>query len=270
MRGGAAAGAAAAIPLFPFLGGKQANVLGGKQANAEASVVPYNADTRVEASFDLQMDAGLADRIDLGIQPYDADTERFTDFSGNYSKALMHDALGVPNMAAVQILTRALRTGVFSDFEKILVGTPRGGPNSRENDPQCALAFDLEGLDSHATALPPAPSVAGAQTAAEQVEHYWAALLRDVSFIEYPMNALVMQAVADLNKLSFARNASNYELPFPVTPQNLFRGQFVPGDGNVQGPYVSQFMLQPASLGAQPLSQHSGRSCPWAVAALTS
>jgi hypothetical protein len=32
------------------------------------------------------------------------------------------------------------------------------------------LAFDLEGVDSHATALPPAPSVASAQTAAEQVE----------------------------------------------------------------------------------------------------
>jgi hypothetical protein len=91
-----------------------------------------------------------------------------------------------------------------------------------------------------------------------------------VPFIEYPTNALVMQAVADLNKLSFGKSASNDEFPFPVTPQNLFRGQFVPDGGNVKGPYVSQFMLQPTSLGAQPLSQHTGRSCPRAVAALTS
>jgi len=247
VRGGAAVGAAAAIPLCPFLG--------GKQATAEASVVHYNADARAEAGFDVRTEAALADRIDLGVQQDNADTERFADFSGNYSKALIHDGLGVPNKAAVQSLMQALRTGVFSDFEKILVGTPGGGPNSRENDPRCALAFDLEGFDSHATAIPPAPSVAGAQTAAEQVEHYWAALLRDVPFVEYPTNALVMRAVADLNMLSFAKSADNHELPFPVTPQNLFRGQFVPGDGNVQGPYVSQFMIQPASLGAQPLSQ---------------
>jgi len=45
------------------------------------------------------------------------------------------------------------------------------------------------------------------------------------------------------------------EYPTPVTPQNLFRGQFVPGDGNVQGPYISQFMVQPTFFGAQPLSQ---------------
>jgi hypothetical protein len=97
--------------------------------------------------------------------------------------------------------------------------------------------------------------VASAQTAAEQVEHYWAALLRDVPFAEYPTNALVAQAVADMNKLSFPNSVANREFPFPVTPQNLFRGQFVHGDGNVQGPYVSQFMLQATSFGAQPLSQ---------------
>ena len=45
------------------------------------------------------------------------------------------------------------------------------------------------------------------------------------------------------------------EYPFPVTPRNLFRGQFVPGDGNVQGPYISQFMVQPTFFGVQPLSQ---------------
>jgi hypothetical protein len=40
-----------------------------------------------------------------------------------------------------------------------------------------------------------------------------------------------------------------------VTPQNLFRGQVSVGDGNVKGPYVSQFLIQPTSFGAQPLSQ---------------
>jgi hypothetical protein len=168
---------------------------------------------------------------------------------------LLHDGLGVLNAASWLSLTHAMQTGEFSDFEKIIVGTPGGGPNSKNNGPQGALAFDLEGLDSHATVVPPAPSVASAETAAEEVEHYWAALLRDVPFSEYPTNPLAAQAAADMNKLSFINSNQNAEFPTPVTPQNLFRGQFVPGDGNVQGPYVSQFMVQPTFYGAQPLSQ---------------
>jgi hypothetical protein len=117
------------------------------------------------------------------------------------------------------------------------------------------LAFDLEGLDSHATVIPPAPSVASAQTAAEEVEHYWAALLRDVPFNDYPGSELVAKAVVDMNNLSFLKSNKNTEYPFPLTPQNLFRGQIFNGDGNVLGPYISQFMVQPTFLGVQPLSQ---------------
>ena len=67
VRGGAAVGAAAAIPLCPFLG--------GQQATAEASVVHYNADARAEAGFDVRTEAALADRIDLGVQSDSGDTE---------------------------------------------------------------------------------------------------------------------------------------------------------------------------------------------------
>lgn len=245
--GAAAAAAVVAIPLQP--------VLGGKESALEASVVPYNAATRTAASLNYRMATARAERINVGVQPDNGDSEKFTDCSGNYSKALLHDSLGVPNKAAVESMIKALQTGEFSDFEKILVGTPGGGANSKENGPQGGLAFDLEGLDSHAVVIPPAPSVASAQTAAEAVEHYWGALLRDVPFTEYPTNSLVAQAVADLNKLSFFKSSANQECPFPVTPQNLFRGQFVPGDGNVQGPYLSQFLVQPTFMGAQPLSQ---------------
>src|SRR5262249_47720860 len=38
----------------------------------------------------------------------------------------------------------------------------------------------------------------------------------------------------------------------PVTPQNLFRGLIVPGDGSVHGPYLSQFLIQPTFFGALP------------------
>jgi hypothetical protein len=66
---------------------------------------------------------------------------------------------------------------------------------------------------------------------------------------------LTQIAVTDMNAMSFLSIAANNQFPYPVTRQNLFRGQFVPGDGNVQGPYVSQFMVQPTFYGSQLLSQ---------------
>ena len=230
-------------------------LLGGKGSVADASVVPYGSESRVAKSFKYRISTAHAEKIDVGQQPDNGDATRFTDFSGSYSKASLHDALGVPNAASWLSLKQALKSGEFEDFENIIVGTPGGGPNSKHNGPQAALAFDLEGLDSHATVIPPAPSVTSNITAAEAVEHYWGALLADVPFTEYSTSSLVAQAVADMNRLSFLNGSQNFEYPFPVTPGNLFRGQFVPGDGNVQGPYVSQFMVQPTFFGAQPLSQ---------------
>ena len=244
---GAATVAAAAIPLEPLLG--------SKTSVADAANGNSNAANRANDCFNYRKNMAQAEKINLGVQPDNGDASRFTDFSGSYSKALLHDSLGVPNAAAFASMRTALATGKTADFANIIVGSPGGGGNSKLNGPQGSLAFDLEGLDSHCTIIPPAPSVVSAQTAAEQVEHYWGALLADVPFTEYATNPLAGQAVADLNNMSFVGSAANNQFPYPVTRQNLFRGQFVPGDGNVKGPYISQFMIQPTSFGAQPLDQ---------------
>ncbi|HLA10830.1 MAG TPA: vanadium-dependent haloperoxidase [Pyrinomonadaceae bacterium] len=238
---------AASVPLQPLLG--------EKESVAEASVIDYNSSLRANASFNYRKSMAQAEKINIGAQPDNGDAARFTDFSSSYSKALLHDGLGVPNAAAILSLKNALTTGEHSDFESIIMGTPGGGANSKLNCPQGALALDLQGLDSHATVIPPAPGVGSAQMAAEQIEHYWSVLLGDVPFTEYLTDPLVGQAVADMNNLAFLSSSANNQFPLPVTRQNLFRGQIVPGDGNVKGPYVSQFMVQPTFYGSQHLSQ---------------
>jgi hypothetical protein len=241
------AAVAATVPLEPLLG--------GKESVAEAANGNSNAASRANDSFNYRKNMAQAQKVNVGPQADNGDAAQFTDFSCSYSKALKHDYLGIPNATAMLSLKNAFATGNSTDFANILVGTPGGGGNSKLNGPQVALAFDLEGLDSHATVIPPAPGVASAQTAAEQVEHYWGALLRDVPFTDYATNPLVGQAVADMNNMSFINSAANNQFPKPVTRQNLFRGQFVPGDGNVKGPYISQFMIQPTFFGSQPLEQ---------------
>src|ERR1700751_1925695 len=230
-------------------------LLGGKESTAEASTVGYGSGLRAQACANNRVNAAQAEDVNVGVQPDNGDLAEFTDFSALHSKAVLHDSLGLPNARSWSSMKNAIMTGSFSAFQNLVIGTPGGGPNSRLNAPQGCLAFDLEGLDSHAAVIPPNPSVASAQTAAEQVEHYWAALLRDVPFTQYGSSSLAAQAVGDMNELSYVNSNSNNEYPAPITTQNLFRGQVYPGDGNMMGPYISQFMVQPTSLGVQPISQ---------------
>src|SRR5437762_3547804 len=225
------AAVAACVPLEPLFG--------GEESVADAANGNSNSANRMNDCFNYRKNMALAERNNVGIQTDNGDAARFTDFSGSYSKALLHDNLGVPNAVAWLSLRSAFATSNPADFANIIVGTPGGGANSKLNGPQLALAFDLEGVDSHGTVIPPAPNVTSAQTAAEQVEHYWAALLADVPFTDYVTNSLAGQAVDDMNNLSFLSSTANNQFSYPVTRQNLFRGQFVAGDGNVRGPYVS-------------------------------
>jgi hypothetical protein len=243
-----AAAVTATIQLKPLLGGSGSEV--------EASTIDYEPNKRQNDSFVYRRNTAITDKINVDEVPDNGDLLRFTDFSANYSKVLRHDALGVPNHQSYQSFIDALTSETFAGLNNVIVGTPGGGPNSKFNGPDTAFAFDLEGLDSHAfTVLPPAPSVSTAQTATEQVEHYWASLLRDVPFTEYASNATVAEAVADLNSRSFIQGGGANQWPRPVTAQNIFRGQVFAGDGNVKGPYLSQFLVQPTFFGNQPISQ---------------
>jgi len=249
LKGAASATAVAAIiPLEPLIG--------GKESEAAASVAGYSPSNRTNRCFAVRKAAAINEKIDIGVLPDNGDNALFSDHSGNWSKCLLHDDLGIVNQNSWNSFTNALSSGRFTDLQNIIVGNPGGaGFTGTLNGPATSLAFDLEGLDSHATNIPPAPSVTSAQTAMEEVEVYWGALLRDVNFTDYINNPLAAQAAADLNRCSFIRSGANTEYPSVITPQNLFRGQIVPGDGSARGPYVSQFMLQPTFYGAQPLTQ---------------
>ncbi|MEO6333964.1 MAG: twin-arginine translocation signal domain-containing protein [Pyrinomonadaceae bacterium] len=245
---GAAVGA---LGVAPVIGGK---VSTASAAPAVAGTGASGFPGRMNDCFAYRRDAAIAGRVNVGIQTGNGDLGAYSDFSGMFSKGLLHDALGIPNAAAVASLVLAFQTGRQSDFASIIVGTPGGGANSKLNGPQGALAFDIQGLDSHSTTIPRAPTVASAQTAAEHAEHCWATLLRDVPFSEYGSNSIAAQACVDLNNMSYVSNGDS-QFGSAVTPQNLFRGKFSVGDGNVKGPYISQFLIQPVGYGALEIDQ---------------
>src|SRR5262249_46460469 len=135
---GAVTVAAATIPLEPLL----------NSAKSAVQSAPLNDNSgstnRVNDSFNYRKNMALAEKINVGPQPDNGDISRFTDFSGSYSKALLHDSLGIPNAAAFASLRTAFATGKATDFNGIIVGTPNGDGNSKLNGPQGALASDFE------------------------------------------------------------------------------------------------------------------------------
>src|SRR6266849_8201304 len=196
-------------------------------------------------------------RVSLAAQdqnvPYaknvnNGDDSLYADKAGTYTKGLAHDSFGRVTAASYASFKTALASGKHSDFENIILGGTR-----TLNGPQGGLAFDLEALDNTQFGqpqVPPAPPIASDQSATELLEHYWASLLRDVSFIDYGSSTLAVQAAAELGSQPTyfgPRNGSGQ-----VTPNLLFRGAF---PGETLGPYLSQFFIRPTALGAQPISQ---------------
>ncbi|HEX6904667.1 MAG TPA: vanadium-dependent haloperoxidase [Thermoanaerobaculia bacterium] len=173
--------------------------------------------------------------------PTNGDETRFPNRIGNFHKGLPHNGFGEVEPAAYQSLLDAVASGDPDDFDAIVLS----GPN-KLTCPQGGLAFDLEGADSHAIAVPAPPSIASAEMGGEGVEHYWMSLLRDVNFLDYRDNEDVAAACADLNR--FGASFKGPKRQGRVTPQTLFR-DVVPG--GLIGPYISQFMWLNTPFGTE-------------------
>lgn len=214
-------------------------------------MVITDATARLEEARKLRDDAAQ-DEFQLGSPPHpnNGGEERYPNRIGSSTKGLRHDpTTGEVVPAAYDALLAAVADGSFEAFEKLATGGQLGcsDPSHRRRmvNPESAYSFDLEGADSHQLAQPPAPAFASPQEAGEMVELYWMALTRDVPFDQYATSPVARAAVDDLNKLSDFRGP---KVGGKVTPQTLFRDGY---PGCLDGPYISQFLLQQVGFGAQ-------------------
>jgi hypothetical protein len=147
----------------------------------------------------------------------------------------------------------------------------------RLGNPQAGVAYQLENVAVTQLAAPPPAAIASADIAAETVELYWAALVRDVPFFNWGSDTNIAAAITDLNaRFKFYAGLPQFELVppgvtarkeprgFPTEPmtplgqipgagnnitlKTLFRG-FTKGDQ--MGPYLSQFLIRDVPFGPQ-------------------
>jgi hypothetical protein len=213
--------------------------------SALADIEPLTTAQRRHRAFVIRRDAAIfqRDRPEQ-MSTANGDEQLYPNRIATFTKGLPHNQLGEVDPNAWNALIHALNSGLANDFESI----PLGGTTKLAN-PQSAYCFGLVGADAQAIAAPPAPAFAGAQQAAEMVEDYWCALTRDVPFSQYASDPLINQAAVDLTKLS------DYRAPKVngrITPDVIFRGG-TPGE--LEGPYISQFLWKTIPFGALQLTQ---------------
>jgi hypothetical protein len=191
-------------------------------------------DDRLSRAYEIRLEAAehARDR-GAGIYRSNGDEARLGHLSC-YSKGLPHDARGVVDPKAWDILVRALKSGRPEDFEQI----PLGGFVKLAN-PQSALAFGLVGPDASQLELAPPPAFDSPEQAAELAELYWQALARDIPFADYGSHPLIARAAGDLSRLSAFRGPRQ---DGQITPATIFRGMTA---SDLAGPYVSQFLWKP-------------------------
>lgn len=199
------------------------------------------AAVRRERAYQIRLQAAKAHRNKpLVTHTSNGDEARYPNRIGNYSKGLPHNSFGEVDPDAYASLVQAAESGDPDDFNAI-----RTSGGRRLTNPQSGYAFDLEGMDPWDITAPPAPALASAEEAAEGVELYWMAVLRDVNFWDYADNSDVGEALAEINTLSDFRGA---RINGKVTAQSLFRD---PLPGALEGPYISQFLWLPTPIGAE-------------------
>ena len=163
---------------------------------------------------------------------------------GSFSKGLPHNALGEVDPQAYNGLLRALSAGQPDGFETLAMGG-----NSKLRNPQAMYAFDLMGPDPHHLGMPAPPAFSSAEQAAEMAELYWHALTRDVPFTDYATDPLISRAADELSRLAGFHGP---KVDGKVTATTLFRGA---ANGNLYGPYLSQFLWVDVRQGAMLIPQ---------------
>lgn len=211
--------------------------------NTPATEHKHNQDENLPFKL-MSFTKGLIHNVETGLVE---DTEHFNDLSNAIDSGDPDDYKDIPHTRREEEEEEVVVVEWISDFAKNRI--PLVEYRSWESA-SAGLAFDLQGPDSWAVTMKPAPSIIGDtdELTAEMGEVYAQALLRDVRFHVfydgYQSNMLrkeknyAKEVIDALGKLHFFNG--NDRKGNELDASNAFRG-FT--DADFKGPYISQFLL---------------------------
>jgi len=201
-----------------------------------------NLKNRRDQAFNDRLNAAADDHaVKVPPHPNNGDETAYPSGIANFTKGFAHNTFGEVDPTAYADYLAAVKTGKRADFDAI----PMGG-TIQLVDPQAGIAFDLETYDASQNSIPPFDTLTSPGLAAQMIEAYWQALTRDVPFSQFGTDPTIAAAATELSGLAAYTGP---KIGGQVTPQSLFRG-FTAGD--LIGPYISQFFIQPFSYGVMP------------------
>jgi hypothetical protein len=175
-------------------------------------------------------------------------------FNGLFTKALEHDLLtgSLKNSQDYITMKNSIKNNEQVSLSKIALAK---GSTLKLVNPLASLSTVLVGPQQNTIKLQAPPSLSSTSGAAEIVELYSQAYLRDIPFYAYHDDITVKKILnsCHMNNVSILKTLPDYT-PFgiPFTPQTIFRGIT---QGEKLGPYVSQFLLLDVPMGETSMKQ---------------
>lgn len=139
----------------------------GQVSSREVTDPSGGKSERRDRAYQIRVDAAQSQWDSPDAEhPDNGDEERYPNRIASFSKTLPHGENGEVDPEAYDALLEALEGG--GPFTPV----PQGGTEQLDS-PEAALAFVMEGPDSHNTTMRAAPAFDSAETAGEMVEVYW-------------------------------------------------------------------------------------------------
>lgn len=200
---------------------------------------------RLQAAYDLRKRAAALHTDDgdgaLPAHARNSDEEELGRVA-TFAKGLPRGAKGLADEGAFQAMVNAVSPGEGS---KGMDSIPMGGDRKLVS-PSAGRSYAITGPDPQSVKLGPAPNFTSSEIAAEMVEVYWKALLRDARLdaMEEDAPQLANEAAKELGSLPSYTGARAGD--GNVTPGVLFRGTL---PGSLEGPHLSQFLYRDVQRG---------------------
>ena len=221
-------------------------------------------DYRREKAYQTRVSAALqAKEREHPEHQANGDEQRFAsaNYALSFTKGLVHNRGDdkekghglVENKEDFERFRRAIDEGFIDAFTAEVRPAPPRSIKSKVGKrqweaPTAGVAYDLQGPDSQAVTMDPAPAMGSEELAYEMAEVYELALLRDVPLVDFSgdssTNSEVNKTVKRLNDLPYTNGFPGRKRTTGpngvLNAQTLFRGSSPKVD---VGPYLSQFML---------------------------